>query len=776
MKKSLLLFSAVAVCSLAAYAQTETTEPMVLEDEGTVTWTLTPTTAIPAVGGDYSTYVVGNQNNFVRLTCPAANIKTVGSGYELHCGSADNHTAVYTFGSCLPGYTVTGFSLTLTTNSASTNTITINGQETALNSENQTVVGTGNTFTIKGTSAADNTTNFPIATNISVTLTRPNPDFTWAIPTESGWYKIYNVICQGNPNVGGQQVYTLDSELLHSNLYYPMALTSTLTKVAAGYMYVNVANGTYQFQSPNGHYIKDDCTQSLTTQSVSVTSNSTNNMIHIGSSWNSFAQEGYSMVGKNSSGAENNLWAFVKVSDEELAGYDIWTVNINVTDRNTSLGNYVKLVYDSENNKGVSAVYNNGKLFVTKGTTISAEDLTFDFARDWQVNEPEITINNTDHTINVNFSPEVLPNHYVRINASTPRFFYDMNVGGNPKFSTTPETAIYFYNADGRLVHFGEGRAATRTGSSNSNKHELAGSTTAAQNANLNDNAMQISFVACNRNNVNMFGRHYVVWDYDASKYALLYCNDTGEIGKGAIARSSIQTDRVLNNLPWTFKVEYVNELPVKIGADGKGSLIAPVAVTVPAGSDDFTFYTAKTNSDGTVGFEEVTQGDIPANTPIVIKRSEGCEAQVCNVTVNYNPVDAPATRAAETESNDRFFGSYLATVAPTPAEGEALYVKCATEGCDNDNDVVFSKVEAGSTIPAGTIAFKAVNDSEGETPTTLTLDLGAANSGTTSINSIYAESERVAAEGAIYDLQGRRLAAPVRGINIINGKKILVK
>ncbi|MCM1309466.1 MAG: hypothetical protein NC301_00385 [Bacteroides sp.] len=36
--------------------------------------------------------------------------------------------------------------------------------------------------------------------------------------------------------------------------------------------------------------------------------------------------------------------------------------------------------------------------------------------------------------------------------------------------------------------------------------------------------------------------------------------------------------------------------------------------------------------------------------------------------------------------------------------------------------------------------------------------------------------SNAVAAEGAIYDLQGRRLAAPIKGINIINGKKILVK
>ncbi len=46
-------------------------------------------------------------------------------------------------------------------------------------------------------------------------------------------------------------------------------------------------------------------------------------------------------------------------------------------------------------------------------------------------------------------------------------------------------------------------------------------------------------------------------------------------------------------------------------------------------------------------------------------------------------------------------------------------------------------------------------------------------NDGTTKIAEINAEN---AAAGAVYDLQGRKLAAPIKGINIINGKKIIVK
>ncbi len=762
MKKS-LLFALIAAIGMSASAETD----------ASVTWTLTPTTAHPGVGNNFTTSVAGYQNNFVSLTCPHANIKVTANGYELHCGvSGNQRTAVYTLQSAHPGYTVTGFSLTISTNTASTNTITINGVETALNSTDQTFTGTGNTFTIKGTKDSDNTPNFPVATSVSVTLAPTG--ITSAIPTESGWYKIYNVFCINNHGYGGQQIYTMDSEYLHNGAYYSMAVAPTLTKAAAGYMYIDVQSGTYRMQSPNGHYINANCTSSLTQAAVAISNHAEFGEIRIGTYWDRYVDGGKTMVGLSSdttppttSGTKTNRWAIAKVSDEELAGYDIWTVNISVADRNAQLGNYVKLLYNSENNKGVTAVYNNGKLFVTKGTTISESDLTFDLARDPQMNVPTITIDNANHTINVVYSPqEVLTNRYVRINASTPRFYYDMNVGGNPKFSTTATSAIYFYNADKRLVHFGEGRAAKKT--STANAHELAGSTTAAENADLNTNAPAINFIKCET--AALLGRYYVTWDYPGSKWALLYCTDNGTIGKGSKAKTEINA---LTDAHWTFKVDYVTELPVNIGEDGKGSLIAPVAVTAPETSDDFTFYTASTNSDNNLVFTEA-HGDIPANTPIVIKRSSSCTANVCNVAVNYDYTAAEAELAALAESSERFIGSYLATVAPTPAENEVIYVKSATGSATGENDVVFSKVAAGATLPAGSIAFKAEKNSEAEAPATLSLDLTAANPGTTAINSIYVENEP--ATGAIFDLQGRRLSAPVKGINIINGRKVLVK
>ncbi len=323
---------------------------------------------------------------------------------------------------------------------------------------------------------------------------------------------------------------------------------------------------------------------------------------------------------------------------------------------------------------------------------------------------------------------------------------------------------IWLYK-DGKMYNYGTGHHLEGENTSGSAKRHLGMSTAPTANEEAAAAAAaEISFV-------NAYN--------EKNEFQLIHASTRSvHIAAGPVANTCgvANNTTVKNEVTHNWHIGLVTELPVKIGQDGKGSLIAPVAVTVPAGSDDFTFYIASTDGNNNLIFDDVEAGStISANTPIVIQRSTGT-ATVCNAPVNYNPVDAPATLTAETESNDRFFGSYLALTAPAAGENEVIYVKSATVDCSKPEDVVFSKVEPGSTIPAGTIAFKAVKDSAEDAPATMTLNLGAANSGTTSINSIYVENEHDAAESVIYDLQGRRLASPVRGINIINGKKILVK
>lgn len=75
-------------------------------------------------------------------------------------------------------------------------------------------------------------------------------------------------------------------------------------------------------------------------------------------------------------------------------------------------------------------------------------------------------------------------------------------------------------------------------------------------------------------------------------------------------------------------------------------------------------------------------------------------------------------------------------------------------------------KVELKPVVATATVGENA------PAPFTFTIMKAAGSSNTSAINELTAES----ASAAIYDLQGRRLNAPVKGINIIGGKKILVK
>lgn len=110
--------------------------------------------------------------------------------------------------------------------------------------------------------------------------------------------------------------------------------------------------------------------------------------------------------------------------------------------------------------------------------------------------------------------------------------------------------------------------------------------------------------------------------------------------------------------------------------------------------------------------------------------------------------VQAPARRAPR-EGAPTLKMQVIAPEADTQTTLGANEAVIAVAKTENHNDI---------------ISKGALNLTLGDTTDTTT--------GTTGINELNAEK----AANVIYDLQGRRLAAPVKGLNIINGKKILVK
>ena len=169
-------------------------------------------------------------------------------------------------------------------------------------------------------------------------------------------------------------------------------------------------------------------------------------------------------------------------------------------------------------------------------------------------------------------------------------------------------------------------------------------------------------------------------------------------------------------------------------------SRIGKQPITIPAGVEVFAVQV----KDNYALLNQVSAG-IPAGEAVVVKADEG------EYVFNY------ATDAVEalTVTND-----LVAATAPVTADG-SQYVLAKPA----DKEVGFYKADKGSTIAAG----KAYLQISGEAP--VKPFFGFEEDDATSINEELGMKNE---ESAIFNLAGQRLQKMQRGINIVNGKKIL--
>ncbi len=158
--------------------------------------------------------------------------------------------------------------------------------------------------------------------------------------------------------------------------------------------------------------------------------------------------------------------------------------------------------------------------------------------------------------------------------------------------------------------------------------------------------------------------------------------------------------------------------------------------------------YTAKVN-DGVVVLTEVESGEVPANRGVILKGTAG------EHTVKL-------IESAEALKNNELFGVTEDTKVVYNEEESSKYNYILQNG-------VFKKAtEAGATLKAG----KAYLSTKYDVTATGARELKIVVEGeTTGIKAI-----ETVADKNVYDLQGRKVAAPQKGLYIINGKKMIVK
>ena len=240
----------------------------------------------------------------------------------------------------------------------------------------------------------------------------------------------------------------------------------------------------------------------------------------------------------------------------------------------------------------------------------------------------------------------------------------------------------------------------------------------------------------------------------DAAMWILEKVDDTNYLGVKPSANMKGRDGKYYTTL-------YV-DFPFKIVGDVKAYTIEGVDAKNAQG-----YYFAKVK-------ELAQQGDtVPAQTAVVLE---------CNST---NPADnqlLPTGDEKPKTSNNRlcgtFFGGSINGLTVKDGAGNDYNVTHDNirafniNTADSRNPIGFYKVKNNVTNIPGNKAFLVLTNAEAQAKGFV---LEFEDGGTTGIETIE-NSKNSTDDGVYYDLQGRRVENPTRGIYIVNGKKVVIK
>lgn len=224
------------------------------------------------------------------------------------------------------------------------------------------------------------------------------------------------------------------------------------------------------------------------------------------------------------------------------------------------------------------------------------------------------------------------------------------------------------------------------------------------------------------------------------------YLYSTGVDGSNA-DRNTYSSGWVDNN---TFTIEDVTSLPVTISSVKYATLFAPVALSIPEGVKAYVI-SSLTSTEATL--TEI-EGTIPANTPVILYAAEQTEATTYNFEI---------TTASDFDGTNNLAGQ----VTAQNVEANSAYTLQRNKV---DANIVGLYPKAAGTI-AGFKAYLPASAISGSSVKGFTFRFEGLADGIDSI-----ENGQSTIGNAIYNIAGQRMSKMQRGVNIIGGKKIIVK
>jgi len=201
------------------------------------------------------------------------------------------------------------------------------------------------------------------------------------------------------------------------------------------------------------------------------------------------------------------------------------------------------------------------------------------------------------------------------------------------------------------------------------------------------------------------------------------------------------------------FEIEYYAGAELTVADINWASLYLPVAVAIPSG---VKAYYASAISSSSVTLTELTE-NIPANTGVLVNASEG--------TYTFNALQSDATPLAGTN----LFEGVITDRQFTDSE---IYVLA---GSENDKaNPIFKLYDSGSSSGVTLSAYKSYLLASNVSGLARTLQFGFDDDETTGISDVRINTENGTTQ--YYDLSGRRVTQPTKGLYIVNGKKVIIK
>ena len=189
---------------------------------------------------------------------------------------------------------------------------------------------------------------------------------------------------------------------------------------------------------------------------------------------------------------------------------------------------------------------------------------------------------------------------------------------------------------------------------------------------------------------------------------------------------------------------------PKTISPAGIGTLYLPYAVTIPTGVTAYKF--DATDNKTYVTLKQISEGTIPAGTPVYLTATAGTTYNFYATSNEINENNNNGFVKGTKEDIAYVADTYLTLGQITGGTTYGFYMYSNSESPIKANTCYIKKADIPATAKGFTLSF---------------------DGGTTAIDSATATAEP--AIKVYYDLQGRRVLNPTKGLYIVNGKKVVI-